>query len=200
MYDLSIYGKEFYELVEREGKLMAPWFVPLLREVFDFKSLADVGCGTGHYLRYALDNYPDLTGLLGLEGSKYAVANSMIPSVTFLQDFRVPPACAYGEHDLAISIEVAEHVEAEFVDVYLDLLCSLSDTVLITAAVPGQGGTAHVNEQLQPYWVKKFDGHGYYFDEVTTLRVREGIQRAKDGGKYVTAWFEPNVAVFLQQA
>jgi len=202
VYDLSVYDAKFYELVEREGKLMAPWFVPLLKEVFDFHSLVDVGCGTGHYLRWCADNFPD-TDLLGVEGSSHAVDHALLPGSLFLHDLRrplevhLPSTFNLDEFDLAISVEVAEHLEEEFADNYVRILCDLGKAVLITAAPPGQGGTKHVNCQHLTYWVDKFAAHGKSLDVDLTLAIKRGIAAAIFHGKYVTAWFEPNVAVFV---
>ena len=37
------------------------------------------------------------------------------------------------------------------------------DAVLFSAAIPGQGGQDHLNEQWPEYWQKKFEVNGYYF-------------------------------------
>ncbi|WP_288547147.1 hypothetical protein, partial [uncultured Helicobacter sp.] len=57
---------------------------------------------------------------------------------------------------LAQSIEVAEHLYAQYAQNLIDLLTSLSDIVLFSAAIPYQGGTHHVNEQPPIYWAKLF--------------------------------------------
>ena len=61
-----------------------------------------------------------------------------------------------GRFDLAISTEVAEHVTREHADTFVANLCSLSDVVLFSAALPYQGGIHHVNENWVEYWNRKF--------------------------------------------
>ena len=51
-----------------------------------------------------------------------------------------------------------------FSDTYVDYLCKTSDTVVMTAAGPGQGGTDHVNEQPKDYWIAKFQARGLTLD------------------------------------
>ena len=63
--------------------------------------------------------------------------------------------------DLAISLEVAEHLRQETADIFVRSLTDASDLVLFGAAVPGQGGTDHINEQLPSYWATKFISLGY---------------------------------------
>lgn len=65
---------------------------------------------------------------------------------------------------MAISTEVAEHIEEEYADTFVDNLTNASDCILFSAAIPGQGGEHHVNEQWQSYWVKKFENRCYEAD------------------------------------
>jgi hypothetical protein len=41
-------------------------------------------------------------------------------------------------------------------------LCELAPVVLFSAAVPGQGGHGHVNEQWPAYWVERFSSLGFH--------------------------------------
>lgn len=66
-----------------------------------------------------------------------------------------------GKWDMAISLEVAEHIKEENSDVFVDNLCNASDIILFSAAVPLTGGTDHVNEQYASYWISKFAQHNY---------------------------------------
>ena len=63
--------------------------------------------------------------------------------------------------DLAISLEVAEHLPERCAESFLKELARLSDCVLFSAAIPCQGGTHHVNEQWQQYWVDHFARLGF---------------------------------------
>ena len=44
---------------------------------------------------------------------------------------------------------------------FVDSLVRLASVVLFAAAIPGQGGIMHVNEQWPGYWVSLFSQHGY---------------------------------------
>ena len=63
--------------------------------------------------------------------------------------------------DLAVSLEVAEHLSAKRAPTFIHDLTSLSDVVFFSAAVPLQGGTNHINEQWQSYWAKFFADENY---------------------------------------
>lgn len=63
--------------------------------------------------------------------------------------------------DLALCIEVAEHLPPDRADYLVDLLTSSADTVFFSAAHPGQGGTLHLNEQPREWWLEKFRARGF---------------------------------------
>ena len=63
--------------------------------------------------------------------------------------------------DVAISMEVAEHLPEKIADRYVDLLTGLSNIIVFTAAYPGQGGDDHVNEQPALYWISKFQARAF---------------------------------------
>ena len=66
-----------------------------------------------------------------------------------------------GTFDLALCLEVVEHLDARAGDRLVDGLCELAPSVLFSAAVPGQGGHGHINEQWPTYWVERFQGRGF---------------------------------------
>jgi hypothetical protein len=61
-----------------------------------------------------------------------------------------------GTFDLALCLEVLEHLDRDAGDRLVGRLCELAPSILFSAAVPGQGGHGHVNEQWPNYWVERF--------------------------------------------
>jgi hypothetical protein len=57
---------------------------------------------------------------------------------------------------LAVSLEVGEHLPAASANVFIESLCRAAPVVLFSAAIPGQGGTHHINEQWPEYWRQLF--------------------------------------------
>ena len=66
------------------------------------------------------------------------------------------------EFDLALCMEVAEHLTPGRARSFVADLCILAPYVFFSAAIPGQGGTNHLNEQWQSYWAALFNERGYY--------------------------------------
>ncbi len=196
MYSLDVYDSAFFSTNQWEGLRHAEWFCPLLVEIFHPKSLVDIGCGTGHFLRWCLDHH--IRDVVGLEGSLSAHANALVGCID-IWDLRYPYK-PMRKYDLAISIEVAEHIEEEFAGTFVDTLVQLSDCVVLTAAPPGQGGFHHVNEQPWVYWRDLFRARGYAYDAVASAGLKDGIQRARVAGEHVASWFLPNIMCFRRRA
>ena len=196
-YNLTVYDGDFFDSNQEEGLSMTIWSVPLFQKIFNFKSLIDVGSATGHYLKTCIDAGVD--DVMGLEGSPEAFKKLIVDKkYVIMHDFR-DPYTFHRKWDLAISIEVAEHIDGIYADNYVKILTDSSDTVLLTAAPPGQGGTAHVNEQPQEWWIARFSTFGFAYDKATTRQVKEGIEEAEEKGFGVAPWLKPNVMVFRRK-
>lgn len=146
------------------------------------KSLIDVGCAIGEFvvgfLELGVNAY-------GLEGTENVLDHIEIPRERlYIFDLRLPfeaflcPGTDHG-FDLALCLEVAEHIEPEFVDIFLDNLCSFSDRVLMSFAPPGQSGHCHYNCQEALYWIKKMADRGYLYRYEVVKEVREGLEPVK---------------------
>jgi trans-aconitate methyltransferase len=197
VYDLRVYDSQFYEDFGWEGREMAQWLLPLLQRVVPFKSLVDVGCGEGHYLRWLLDHGFEVQDTLGIEGSPAAIERSVAPNIV-QHDLRDPFLCP-KKYDLAVSLEVAEHLEEEYAEVFADTLSRLSDSIVMTAARPGQGGLEHRDEKPLGYWADLLGARGFRHDPAGTTKIKRGAVENRSMGNYVTPWLEPNVAVFRKE-
>jgi Fe-S cluster biosynthesis and repair protein YggX len=65
------------------------------------------------------------------------------------------------KYDLAISLEVTEHLPESYGIHLIDSLTKASDFVLFSAAIPYQGGTNHINEQWPEYLNTLFNERGF---------------------------------------
>jgi len=193
-YSLDVYDSHFFSNNRAEGLRHAEWFMPLLEGLFHFKSLVDVGCGTGHFVRWCLDRG---ISAIGMEGADAAIAHSLIPNDVWHLDLRTSwPGAASRQFDLTLCIEVAEHIEEEYVNIFVDTLCSLSGTIVMTAAPPGQGGEHHVNEKPQEYWQSLMALRGYGFDFAKTTALKEGVMAARANGFHVAPWLPGNLMCY----
>jgi len=177
IYKESFFGKR-YKLHWR-----APIFCKAVESEIDFKSVVDVGCADGDLVKQWVDDGYDA---YGLEGSISAAKFSVAPQARQIwHDMRIPifPLLTF---DLVVSLEVAEHIEPEYTDVYVENMVALnkrnSDTgILLSAATPGQGGHYHVNCQLPEYWEEKFGRHRYKRNTIVENNIKSRIAPWKDG-------------------
>jgi SAM-dependent methyltransferase len=161
---------------------MAKYLAPKIAEMLDAKSVLDVGCATGHWLKC----FSDLgIKVHGLEGSVNTLDHLMIPreSVSIF-DLRDEYTVVH-DVDIVLSIEVAEHIEQWFADNYVKVLTMHNARyIVMTAAPPGQGGTGHVNLQPKEYWVEKLKLQGYVRNEDLEQQI---YQWCKEGRETVDA-------------
>ena len=133
--------------------------VPMLRELGSFTSVVVVGCGTGEWLSVFAET--GAADYLGIDGPWVDPAALRIPRERFMATDLAAPPPINRRFDLALSVEVAEHLPESSADTFVATLTSLAPVVAFSAAIPGQGGTSHINEQWPEYWAAKFQARGY---------------------------------------
>jgi hypothetical protein len=154
------YGDGFYKS-QMDGSLSsARRFVDHLSLIFKPHSVVDLGCGRGTWLKAFKDCGAEK--VVGFDGSWNSQDNMVDQSIVFFSvDLNKPLAAQEEKYDLAISLEVAEHLEESCAATFVESLAKLSDVVMFGAAYTGQGGTNHINEQPCTYWAKIFKEHDY---------------------------------------
>jgi SAM-dependent methyltransferase len=139
----------------------------VLPHVFQFikpASVLDVGCGLGTWLSVCEEL--GVRDCLGIDGDYVDMKKLAIPLAQF-RTFDLRKAFNLSKKfDLVISLEVAEHLPESSADDFVKSLVAHGDTILFSAAIPGQGGQNHINEQWPEYWQSKFNQHGFYFHDV----------------------------------
>ena len=130
----------------------------------------------------------------GLDASKAAVDLSRSQGLdVFTFDIETTDFLDHRS-DVVVSMEVGEHLPESYADRFVDLLCRISDVVILTTATPGQGGTGHVNEQPHAYWIQKFAMRDYRLDEQNSNRWRQSWRM-----KGVQIWYHANLMIFRKQ-
>ena len=149
-----IYGDSFYKC-SNEGSFRSARLV--LAHLFNFyqpKSVLDLGCGRGTWLKACGEL--GVKKLVGLDGPWNEKEQMVDPQIAFKAVDFDAPFVPNGHFDLAMSLEVAEHLKPESASIIINALTQASNVILFGAAVKGQGGTGHINERPQSYWGKLF--------------------------------------------
>jgi hypothetical protein len=151
------YNREFYEGLNRNNGQSAMYLAEYLIKRLNFTSAIDIGCGNGDLLKSFLNL--GIKKLKGIEGNRNFILqdDQFDVSIENLES----QILFHKKYDIAICLEVAEHLDASFADNLISTLTNASDLIVFSAAVPGQGGTNHVNEQPPNYWALKFLAQGY---------------------------------------
>jgi len=157
----SPYSTEFY-LSQREGSLRsAKSVLPTIFDLVHPKSVVDVGCGVGTWLSVA--QQLGVEDIVGLDGDYVDRMLLVIPTEKFITCDLAGPLPVQRSFELALCLEVVEHLPPSAAAQIIAELARLAPVVLFSAAIPGQGGTHHVNEQWPEYWQELFARHGYLF-------------------------------------
>jgi hypothetical protein len=136
-------------------------YAGLIATFFTPKSVVDFGCGRGTWLKAFKEI--GATKLVGFDGEWNSQRNMIDDSIIFnaCDLNKGVPRDRNEKFELAISLEVAEHLEPSSAETVVQSLVSLSDIVLFSAAFTGQGGRNHINEQPHTYWARLFATHNY---------------------------------------
>lgn len=154
-----LYDDKFYKGQRAGSYKSAKSVVPLLIELVQPNSVVDFGCGVGTWLVCFKEN--GIEDVLGLEGA-WALENGLeIHRSLFKTVDLTAPVKLEKVFDLAICLEVAEHLPQSAAATLVESLVRAAPVVVFSAAIPGQGGINHVNEQWQDYWVEEFGKQGY---------------------------------------
>lgn len=186
---MTEYDEKFYKIIEQLGN-DEEIIIPLIIQWLSPKSVVDFGCGEGIWLRKVLQQDKKIE-ILGIDGNYVNQQRLKIPKEKFKAADLCHSISLEKRFDLAISTEVAEHLEEKYANVLLDNIVKSSDQILFSAAVPGQGGIHHVNEQWQSYWIKKFEKRGYYCD----YSVRNYFWNETK----ITSWRKQNLLFFSKK-
>ncbi len=186
----AIYDQDFFTGHAEGAEDAAALVVPLVLEMLpNLGAVVDIGCGAGHWLAsFARGGVRDI---LGLDGGEIAATLAIAPD-HFRETDLARPITLPRRFDLAVSLEVAEHLPASRGEGFIADLCALADIVLFSAAIPGQDGTHHINERWPGYWAGLFAAHGYGPHDV--IRPRIWTDRR------IPFWYRQNVFLYANAA
>ncbi len=184
-----IYSSSFFKNQKKGSHKSAKEVVPLIIKFTTPKSVVDVGCGIGTWL--SVFEELGVQDILGIDGDWVKEELLQIDRENFVSKDLQKPLVLNRKFDLAISLEVAEHLSEDSANLFIKSLTKLSDIVIFSAAIPKQGGTSHLNEQWQSYWAKKFSDKGYLAVDYLRPLIWDN--------KSVAWWYKQNTLLFVNK-
>jgi SAM-dependent methyltransferase len=184
------YTKSFFESREQASSRSADCVLPFVFELVRPKSVVDFGCGTGTWLDAA--KRLGVSRVLGFEGDWIRGAEPLIGTHELEVKNLDEPVSVPDRFDLAISLEVAEHLKPERAAGFVHDLCGAAPVVLFGAAIPEQGGTGHIHERWQSYWASLFVSEGYRCLDVVRPRFWDEA--------LVMPWYKQNAFLYASES
>lgn len=181
------YDATFFDDVRDGAARSAAAIVPIVLALVPARSVVDVGCGDGTWLSaFAAAGVPDI---LGIDGASAEARHLAIPADRFQERDLAAPLAIRRRFDLAVCLEVGEHLPDAAAPTLVDSLVRLAPVVLFSAAVPHQTGNHHVNERWPEYWAQAFAVHGY--------RPADAIRPAVWTDERVEWWYAQNAFLYV---
>ena len=181
------YDGDFFTRLEAGARRSARRVVPLVLEYLQPKSVVDVGCGLGAWLSAFREH--GVSDLCGVDGAHVLETDLPLADFLFKPHDLTQPLHLPRRFDLVICLEVAEHLPPACARSFVESLTRLGPVVLFSAAIPGQGGTDHRNEQWPDYWADHFSSLGYLAFDV----LRPRLWADSD----VEWWYVQNVILYV---
>ena len=156
----EIYNEKFYNNQSDSSYKSAKIILPILFNHYKPNSIIDVGCGIGSWLKAAKEL--GINKFVGIDGNEIE-EDFLLVSRKYIKidNLETHKNINNEKYDLAISVEVAEHLHNNCSVHFVETLTSYSDVVLFSAAIPYQEGEHHINCNPPQFWVDIFKKYGY---------------------------------------
>jgi cyclopropane fatty-acyl-phospholipid synthase-like methyltransferase len=183
-YSVDYFGK-LNAVEEVQAQVLADTVIGLYHP----QSVIDLGCATGIYLKPYADKGIEVKGL---ELSKNALDSSVcvIPDKIEVADLRTPITLD-RKYDVAVCLEVLEHIKEKYSDQAVANICNASDVLIVSMAKPGQPGEHHHTLMPRQWWFDKFQKHSFTPHYDNTAVIYDSLENSPSH----TNWID-NIIVF----
>jgi 2-polyprenyl-3-methyl-5-hydroxy-6-metoxy-1,4-benzoquinol methylase len=137
------------------------------------RSVIDVGCGAGGWLRVLKEH--GIEDIWGADG-EYVSKNLLeIPVERFIPHNLEQPFHSDREFDLVVSLEVAEHLPSNRSETLVDSLTRLGPVVFSSGAIPRQGDTRQIDCLRRKMWYSEEAG-AWYIQNIVVFVAQEYLE------------------------
>ncbi|RZL19770.1 MAG: class I SAM-dependent methyltransferase [Pedobacter sp.] len=190
MRETKYYDDSFYAELDKGSYVSAQKILPVIKELFNPACVIDIGCGVGYWLKVWKEELM-VDDILGVEGTYVTDKLFKLESKHLLNADLKLPLDLGRRFDLVMSMEVAEHIPEENSDIFIENLIRAGDIIMFSAAIKGQLGTYHINEQMPEYWAKKFKKHNYIAIDYLRPKIWNDSS--------IAYWYRQNTLLFIRE-
>lgn len=186
------YNDEFYLSVGDRGFEASRIVFKILKSFIDPKIIFDYGCGYGIWANYAASQFPSSTVVgfdLNSTIAKNKVSKELLQNLHYESINFETHEYSYKKSNLAICLEVVEHISQDRANLHILRMCQTSEVILFSGAVKGQGGTGHINEQPLEYWVNQFKSHGWIPIDIIRPLIKHNPK--------IPSYYKNNILLFV---
>lgn len=181
-YDADFFS-EAYEVSFKSAQL----YFEHLSLLYNFQTIIDVGAGAGAWSHAAIEAGKQPISVDGKWVDK--IEKKCDKLNYYYQDLNESLNISI-KGDLAVCVEVAEHLDPDRSHSFIEDLCSIAPVIVFGAALPRQGGSGHINCHPHSYWIDIFKQNGYYaLDAFRSIFWYDGR---------VGPWYTQNTFLFVR--
>lgn len=185
-----MYSRDFHKSIENDEHPQAVRLADYIATHIRPAVFLDFGCSTGLYLREVKARMTDVSAQ-GFEFAEDAVRYGLCSDIVQC-DLTKPLTLTKRQNTLGLCLEVLEHIDDAHWLTVLTNITEPCDRLIFSAAVPGQGGTGHINCRPKIDWIRRFHEVGWVVD-VDATRHMQDVMRSG----YHMGWFAWNAIVLV---
>ena len=193
---INEYSDQFYESVTNRAEYSSRIIFSLLKNALHPKTFVDVGSGDGVWSLSALEHFESINHVeawdLLAEKTYLDIAKKRFPSKNIISkriDFESSDYGVEMVYDLAVCLETFEHLSPSACEKLSLFFSSHTRILIFSGAVPGQGGTNHINEQPFKTWQRNLLDFGFFPLDF----IRPNIQDKKN----VPSYYKNNIVLWV---
>ena len=188
---MSSYSSSFYSSVTTRAHAASEIVTSIVLKNFSPESIIDIGAGDGIWLStMAKKGRARRLTAVDLPGSRFGLLKNLeFPVELLTMNFEDHMLQNHKAYDLAICVEVIEHISTDRALLLLDWISQNCRTIIFSGATTGQGGTHHINEQSQSYWLSAMMSRG--------LVPCDNLRPALLNSRIVPSYYQNNVFFYV---
>ena len=190
MIEAKKFDDKFYDSQADGSYQSALVILPLINALIKPRSVLDVGCGVGTWLKVWSEKF-NVQDIVGIDGDYVNREHLKIPQQNYLGKDLKQSFSLGRKFDLAMSVEVGEHLPESVSTILVDNLIQHSDVVVFSSANLEQRGTYHINEKPPEFWAKIFAERKYIAVDILRDRIWND--------ESVEWWYRQNILIYVNK-